>query len=281
MTGKKALTELWQAVFGDPPEAINRFFEFFHAPERAVTLTEGGRLAAMAHLVPVGELVLGAERLPCAFVYAVAVHPERRGRGYGRRVVEEARQRALELGYNAVVLRPASPPLFSFYAALGFRPFFTACSFALSPQNVMDSHPAALRRLAPAEYAALRRSFLNGAAYIDFSSRALSYQETLCGPDGGLFAVEQNGAALGCAVLEAEEEPVFAKELLCAPAGFSLVCAALKSAFPGRTLRVRAPASSLPPGLGPEEPFGMVYGALPGEAGLAGGAVKWYGPAFD
>jgi len=281
MSGEDALKGLWQAVFGDGPDEINRFFDTFYAPERAVTLTDGGRIAAMAHIVPVGELVLGSRRLPCAFIYAVAAAPALRGRGYGRRVVERASERALELGFEAVVLRPASPPLFDFYAALGYRPFFTACSLALDPKSVIGSETAALRRLPPDKYAPLRRRFLQGAAFIDFDPKALAYQETLCGSGGGLFMAERGGAALGLAIIEAEGEDVFVKELLCAPEDFLHVRAALQSAYPSRVIRVRAPAFCLPPGAAKPEPFGMVYGNPPGEAALSPGAGNWYGPAFD
>ncbi|NLM84491.1 MAG: GNAT family N-acetyltransferase [Clostridiales bacterium] len=275
-----ALKALWRAVFCDPEEEIDRFFSHFYAPERTVAITEGGELAAMAHLLPAGSLVLGGKAPPCAMLYAVASAPHLRGRGFGRRVTEEAVQRAQALGFEAVVLHPAEKTLFSFYEKLGFLTAFSACFTGiinLDPQSEPETHGAALRRISSAEYAALRRRYLDGRVFIDFTPHAFAYQEALCG-EGGLFAVERGGETVGCAIVERGGEETAAKELLCSPRDFDDAVAALERAFPAHALSVRAPEWAVPGGSERAVPFGMLYLTA---AGYPQDAAGWYGPAFD
>jgi GNAT superfamily N-acetyltransferase len=275
-----ALKELWQAVFLDSAQEIDRFFAHFYAPERTVALTDGGSLAAMAHLLPVGNLLLGEREHSCAMVYAVASDPALRGRGYGRCVTEQACLRAQALGYDAVVLHPASPPLFSFYESLGFTPFFSSCTVPLNRQSPATSGEVSLRRVPAKEYVQLRRAFLQGSVYIDFTPHALAYQEMLCGDAGGLFAAEQGGVPIGCAIIEGDGAGISVRELLCHKENFGTVSAALNRAFSSaKTIVVRAPEWAVPSGLGSSLPFGMLRSFTPLD--IPRNAVKWYGPAFD
>jgi GNAT superfamily N-acetyltransferase len=276
-----ALKALWRAVFSDSDEEIDRFFAHFYAPERTVTITDGGELAAMAHLLPVGDLCLGEKRLRCAMIYAVATTPHLRGRGYGRRVTQAAVQRALELGYDAAVLHPAEKPLFSFYEKLGFAPFFSACFtgiISLDPQNTPAPQGVTLRRVFAEEYAALRRRFLEGRVFIDFLPHALAWQEAISG-EGGLFAVGRGGDAIGCAIVECGAEEAAVKELLCSARDFDVAVSAICRAFPVHALSVCSPEWAVPGGEKRAVPFGMLYGAP--ARNFRQNAAEWYGPAFD
>ncbi|MEN3010916.1 MAG: GNAT family N-acetyltransferase [Candidatus Bipolaricaulaceae bacterium] len=75
-----------------------------------------------------GRVVAGAMvewRKHYAYVQTVMVHPEFRGKGIGRRIVEHAVAEAFHLGAPKVVLhvRPDNPPALRLYTRLGFRPF--------------------------------------------------------------------------------------------------------------------------------------------------------------
>ena len=108
------LKQLWHTVFGDDFELIDRFFDTFYSPALCATKFVGGKLCAAAYVMPVGELVYDGKREKCAHIYAVAVYPEYRGRGYGIEVTKKAAELAGKAGYTAV-LHPADEGLFGFY----------------------------------------------------------------------------------------------------------------------------------------------------------------------
>lgn len=112
---QRQVRRLWQEVFGDEREFVDRFLVRYYSPERCVTRYDGGRLAAMAHIVP-----MQTEAGRTAYIYAVAADAAYRGRGLGRSVVEECVERARRGGFDAAALIPSEESLKPFYAASGF-----------------------------------------------------------------------------------------------------------------------------------------------------------------
>lgn len=112
---QRDVRRLWHEVFGDDRESIDAFLVRYYSPERCVVRYEGGRLAAMAHIVPM-DTGLGRT----AYIYAVATDAAFRGRGLGRSVVEECIDRARDLGCEAAALIPSDEGLKSFYSSVGF-----------------------------------------------------------------------------------------------------------------------------------------------------------------
>ena len=74
---KGALTELWQAVFGDSAELISAFFSLLCRPEYCRIACAGGKIASMGFCLP-GPEAMG---LKCAYIYAMATAEDARGRG--------------------------------------------------------------------------------------------------------------------------------------------------------------------------------------------------------
>ena len=72
---KGALTELWQAVFGDSAELISAFFSLLCRPEYCRIACAGGKIASMGFCLP-GPEAMG---LKCAYIYAMATAEDARG----------------------------------------------------------------------------------------------------------------------------------------------------------------------------------------------------------
>lgn len=146
----EALMQLWHRCFGDSPEDIAAFFQTAYAPQRCMTLTQENRLAAALYWL---DCQAGARKL--AYLYAVGTDPDFRGRGLCRELMAKTHTRLEALGYAGSVLYPANAGLRRMYAGMGYRDF--------GGQDRMEAQagPAVdLRRVTPAEYAALRRRFL-------------------------------------------------------------------------------------------------------------------------
>lgn len=146
----EALMQLWQRCFGDGPEDIRAFFQTAYAPERCMTLWEGEHLAAALYWL---DCQMVGQKL--AYLYAVGTDPDFRGRGLCRELMAKTHTRLEELGYGGSVLYPANAGLRRMYAGMGYRDFGGQDRFEAKSGPAVD-----LRRVTPAEYAALRRQFL-------------------------------------------------------------------------------------------------------------------------
>lgn len=298
-----ALRALYQTVFGDDDAATDLFFKTWFEPELAVVADNGNIPVSAAFILPVGQLVLPEDeclkkqpdQFACGMLYAIGTLPEYRGRGLGEAVTRAAATRAMACGYNAVVLRPAEPGLFDFYAGrCGFQPFFAAAEAAYEAHELKTSEPLyALRAVSPGEYRLQRQACLRGSAYIDASECSLAYQRQLSvSSGGGLYAVYnrnkiQDNAnpavgcanpAVGCIIVERSEGLVEVKELLLRGArSVEQAMAAVAAQFPAAKYRVRTPCDGSEPRRC--KPFGMIV-PFDGIESI-GQTAKWYGPAFD
>jgi GNAT superfamily N-acetyltransferase len=294
-----ALKALWQTVFGDDAEDIDYFFDVYFSPGLTAVIGAPEAPAAAAYALPVGDLILpdgeivlrDAMRVPCAMIYAVATHPEFRGRGYGAAVSRAAERLAVGAGFPAAVLKPADAGLFDFYEKhTDFRPFFGAYEFKLTRDQLTPAPAWTPSPVSPGEYRRLRNRFLAGLAYIDADERALGYQQHLSAlAGGGLYALLEGGNAVGCAIAEkgggaiAEKggNDVVIKELLAAD-GCRLLDAvsALASLLDSRRYLVRTPTPS-EEAHGAPVPFGMLLPVAGLERCRSAQSATWYGPAFD
>ena len=78
---------------------------------------EGGRVVGHVGVIEL-PLVVGGRRVRVGSIHAVCTDPERRGRGLGRALMQEALGAAAER-FDTLVLTTLIP---EFYAAFGFRP---------------------------------------------------------------------------------------------------------------------------------------------------------------
>jgi GNAT superfamily N-acetyltransferase len=144
------LKQLWKIVFGDPDSFIDAFFHVAFSPDRCRCIEEAGK--------PVSALYwfdCSYEGGKLAYIYAVATHPEHRGKGLASRLLEDTHAHLKELGYAGAVLKPAAG-LFPFYERLGYE----TCGYITRFCAEASDSPLPLRQITAEEYGCLRKSFL-------------------------------------------------------------------------------------------------------------------------
>ena len=232
------LKSLWQTVFQEPMEAIDAFFATAFSPDRCHYLMEDGSLVSALYWL---DCEYQGGKL--AYIYAVATHPDHRGKGLASRLLQETHAHLKALGYAGAVLKPAEG-LFPFYARLGYvtsgsiRRFFAEA----------DNTPTPLTRLSKEEFRRLRRTFLPQDAVVQ-EGATLDFLDTFA----SFYATDK---ALVCV---AKQEPIVC-EYLGDPA-----------AAPGILAALGIQSAQLPTP-GDEIPFTMFYplhcASLPGYLGL-------------
>ena len=151
-----SLKRLWKTVFGDPDTFIDTFFEIAYTPERCRYIAENGEAISALYWFDCSY-----EGGKLAYIYAVATHPDHRGKGLASRLLTESHEHLKALGYAGCVLKPAKG-LFPFYERLGYVTSGFVSRFTAGSASV----PIEIQELSAAEYGCLRRRFLpeNGIA---------------------------------------------------------------------------------------------------------------------
>lgn len=144
------LKELWQLAFGDGEDFIDLFFRTAYSPERCLYLTEAEQITAALYWL---DCEFRGQKQ--AYVYAVATHPDHRGKGLCRKLMAQAHEILKAQGYTAALLRPASDSLRRMYRKMGYR----VCT-GVSEFDSTAGVPVPIRRIGAAEYAQLRRTLL-------------------------------------------------------------------------------------------------------------------------
>ncbi len=189
-----ARRRLWQEAFGDTDAFLDLFERTAFSSDRCLCLYEGGALAAALYWFD-----CTVRDRACAYVYAVAVAENFRGRGYCRALMEEAHKRLAARGYAWAVLVPGDDGLFGLYHKLGYRPFGgvreVTCTAA--------AEGISLREIGAEAYAAARRRYLPDSAVLQEGEnlRFLAAQASLYEGDGFVLAARRDGDALTAAEL--------------------------------------------------------------------------------
>ena len=116
----EGICALWGGVFGDGEGFVREFLRVF-GPGCGLVAVRGGSVAAMG-FCPLGPEAAG---YACGYIYAMATHPEHRGRGLAGEIALGLRAAAFERGADIVATLPASRSLEGWYAGrLDMRPVF-------------------------------------------------------------------------------------------------------------------------------------------------------------
>lgn len=234
---------LWQLAFGDTDAYVDNFYQTYYRPERVLVLEEDGLIRSMTAWFDTTFAVPGRGRYRAAYLYAVATHPDCRGRGLAARLLADADGYFRGLGIPAVTTVPAESSLHRFFGANGFRECFRMAEGALTRGEIpalVGDNP--LRPVPPAEYGQIREALLAHIPHIAYPDDALAYQAGCCAlSGGGLFA---GGTAAGPVCLCAEgagDGLVVVKEYLGAPAARRLALPGLPLAAPAERWLLRGP----------------------------------------
>lgn len=182
------LRKLWKLVFGDSEEFLTGFFSTAYSPDRCRCIREEGQIVAALYWLDCG---FDGEKL--AYIYAVATHPDFRGGGLCRRLMEDTHAVLAERGYAGAFLMPAEPGLRQMYGKMGYQECGRVSEFTCSAGQALTVRP-----IGKAEYAALRRRFLPAGGVLQ-EGVSLDFLETYgqfyCG-ESFLLAASADGEQL-------------------------------------------------------------------------------------
>lgn len=263
-----ALRGLWALAFGDSDSYLDNFFHTYYRPERMLVLEEDGTVRAMTAWFDTSFVVPGRGAYRAAYLYAVATHPDCRGRGLAARLLAGADDYFRGLSIPAVTTVPAEPSLHTFFGSNGFRECFTLAQKELRAEELTRGDGRqTLRPASPAEYGAARERLLADLPHIAYPEDALNYQAGCCRVSGGgLFQGDTPKGAVCLCAEGAGGGRMVIKEFLGAPAARRLALQALPQIVPARRWLIRVPQAD-----GLEEDFDFGRFAM----------LKWTDPALD
>jgi len=264
------LKELWKLAFGDEDAYIDHFFQRYYAPERMLVLEDENGVQAMTAWFDMPLLSAQGQRWSSAYLYAVATHPDCRGRGFAGQLLAFADRWLKGQGFACVTTVPARPDLHKFFGQNGFAECFALEQREYVPQP--GTNTVLLKPVDSEEYGELRERLLTGSDHIAYAPEAMAYQAGVCNlSGGGLYRAGE----MGCACVELSGEEVFVKELLCATQERQAVLASIAQRHPARHYWVRTPY-----GQGERWDFAMLKWLCP-EPEWNKKTVPYLGLAFD
>lgn len=151
-TGNTAsLWQLWKLAFGDEESFIDLFFEKGYSPERCHCIQVDGTIAAALYWF---DFQCSGQKI--AYVYGVATHPDFRGKGLCRKLMEDTHAHLQRLGYAGALLVPQNETLREMYRKMGYRDCTTVAEFFCTD----DPYPAPMHAIDCEEYVRLRLNHL-------------------------------------------------------------------------------------------------------------------------
>lgn len=235
--------ELWALAFGDSGDYVDNFYKTYYRPDRVLVLEEEGRVRAMTAWFDTTFVVPGQGEYRAAYLYAVATHPDCRGRGLAAKLLADADRCFRGLSIPAVTTVPAEPSLHNFFGANGFRECFKTFEGKLEPREIpAPKGDSLLRPVTPAEYGAVREKLLAEIPHVAYPVDALTYQAGCCAVDrGGLYAGETAAGPVCLCAEGAGDGLVMVKEYLGSPTAKRLSLPDLPRIAPADRWLVREP----------------------------------------
>ena len=241
-----ALRRLWKLAFGDSEAYMDNFFRTYYRPERMLVLEDEGEIRSMTAWFDTNFVLPGRGEYRAAYLYAVATHPDSRGKGLAARLLAGADQYFRSLSIPAVTTVPAEPSLHNFFGANGFRECFWLFQEKLTPSELPKA-PGGVRfqPLSPGEYGRLREKLLEDIPHISYPEDALAYQAGCCAlSGGGLFGADTaDGPVILCGE-GAGNGVIVVKEILGSPTAKRLGLGELNRILPADLWYLREPLSN-------------------------------------
>lgn len=124
--------ELWHEAFGDSREYI-KFFLDSHEACTCLSYEENGKLCSMLFLID-GTLCGKS----AYYLFAAATFKSERGKGCMAKLLEKAKNYAVQNGRAYIVLVPAEPSLFDYYLRFGYKTCFYAKRQGINEEFELD-----------------------------------------------------------------------------------------------------------------------------------------------
>ena len=155
------LKKLWKLAFGDEDAFIDCFFANGFSQSRCRCITEDATVTAALYWF---SMEYGNQKI--AYLYGVATHPEYRGQGLCRRLMEDTHRHLATLGYHSVLLVPQTEALRGMYRGMGYRDCTAMTEFFCTD----GPYPVPMHAIDALEYADLRRAHLPEGSVIQEGS---------------------------------------------------------------------------------------------------------------
>ena len=252
--------QLWKLAFGDEDAYLDNFYDHYYRPERVIVLEEDGAVRAMVAWFDTQFSIPGSQPIRAAYLYALATHPDCRGKGLAKKLLADAGELLKGLGIPLLTTVPAEPSLHTFFAGNGFSECFIHAQYEMTPAAAPFALPGVeLKKVSAEEYDAARRELLADCARIDYPREALEYQEGCCAlSGGGLYVGSGPFGGKACVCVErTPDNRMLAKELLGSHDAQMFVRAELAKLAPNLRWIARCPLEFAPPGADVKK-FGML-----------------------
>lgn len=148
---------LWKTAFGDTDAFLDSFFRTAYAGDRCRCVLENDEITAILYWI---DCTVKDQKL--AYIYAVVTHPDHRGKGLCRMLMEDTHSLLHSRGYSGALLVPQQEGLRKMYAGMGYRNFGSLTAFSCEASG----SPVPLWSIGPPEFASLRRKMLPEDAVI-------------------------------------------------------------------------------------------------------------------
>ncbi len=232
---------LWQAAFGDSDAYIDNYYVNHYAPEKVLLLKDEDGVRSMLALFDLEQRWGDGGTTKAAYLYALATHPEARGKGYAGFLLAYTDFYLQNRAVPFLSTVPAQPSLEKFFGSHGFQPCHPLDEYA-GPLPKGLHQPGRVCPVTAEEYHALREGLLVGMAHAIYPAEYLDYQSKVCALSGGNLYRVETSCGPACAVAFAEEGVLDVRELLCSAGAQAQAVAALATLWPVETCRVRTPA---------------------------------------
>lgn len=116
---KERIALIWKLSFGSSDDFFELFYTKAYPHSRTYIVLEAGEIVSVATIIKSNFVADTPSK--GGYLYGVCTHPDHRGKGYAKRVIEYATEEALKWGMEYIVTRPASKELFRFYRSIGFN----------------------------------------------------------------------------------------------------------------------------------------------------------------
>lgn len=122
------LKSLYLSCFDEMPEAAEYMFSVMLSHENAYAAKSDSEIVSALYLLPC-MVSVGDTQVKSHYLMGASTKEQYRGMGIMKRLICFALDSAKKFGDEFSVLKPAQPSLYSYYARLGYREFYTSSLF--------------------------------------------------------------------------------------------------------------------------------------------------------
>ena len=171
--------------FGNEEGFLRAFFAYVFPFCDTLISCEEDRVAAMAALIPCQICVPGKADTPALYLYSLTTHPDFRGRGHAKQLLNAAAERC-----SHVFLHAADEELFAMYANLGWKSAMYARYEEIAPRSAI----AACQKTDGDTYFRLREEALKAVPHIRWNLHTCRFLCAMLAAYGGGLYVSENAA---------------------------------------------------------------------------------------